>query len=90
MNDLISRADALEIIKRTSGDYATAFCNVRDLPTINPEDLRPRGRWKDELVRDWHCSECGEKLRGNGWDGYIYKNLPNYCPNCGAKMTEES
>lgn len=67
--------------------YETLFQEaIKEAPTINPEDLRPKGRWKDELVRDWHCSECGEKLRGNGWDGYIYKNLPNYCPNCGAKM----
>ena len=47
------------------------------------------GRWIDRCVRDWRCSECGEKLLGRGYDGYVYKNLPNYCPNCGARMDGE-
>lgn len=43
------------------------------------------GRWiKDDFLSDdvnnaEKCSQCGELI---GWFG----NLPNYCPNCGAKM----
>ena len=59
---------------------------VRELPTLTLDDLRPKGRWIDKGVRDWHCSECDEKLRGNGWDGYVYKDLPKFCPDCGADM----
>ena len=42
-------------------------------------------RWiKDDFLSDdvnnaEKCSQCGELI---GWFG----NLPNYCPNCGAKM----
>ncbi len=61
-------------------------CLIKDSPTITLDDLRPKGRWIDKGVRDWHCSECDEKLRGNGWDGYVYKDLPKFCPDCGADM----
>lgn len=43
------------------------------------------GQWiKDDFLSDdvnnaEKCSRCGELI---GWFG----NLPNYCPNCGAKM----
>lgn len=43
------------------------------------------GRWiKDDFLSDdvnnaEKCSRCGELI---GWFG----NLPNYCPNCWAKM----
>lgn len=46
------------------------------------------GRWiKDDFLSDdvnnaEKCSQCGELI---GWFG----NLPNYCPNCGAKMDIE-
>lgn len=44
-NDLISRSEAMEIVKRTSGDYAAAWAEIKLLPAINPEELRPRGKW---------------------------------------------
>ena len=52
-------------------------------PTIDPESLRPRGRWKDACYYHdcplcYECSNCGLKL--------MYK--PNYCPHCGAKMED--
>ena len=50
-------------------------------PTIDPESLRPHGKWVDSsFYHDrplcYDCSNCGFKL--------MYE--PNYCPNCGAKM----
>ena len=46
-------------------------------PTIDPESLRPHGKWKDGGYVVW-CLNCGEPyLQG-------YK----YCPNCGAKMED--
>ena len=45
------------------------------------------GRWVDHMCRDWRCSECGEKIsKVRSVDGYCYNDLPNYCPNCGARM----
>lgn len=42
MADYIKREDVLEIIKRTSGDYATAFAEVRKLPA---EEVVPVVHW---------------------------------------------
>ena len=48
---------------------------------------RKRGCWvgiDDEPYETYECDVCGAVYDtvGNTWD------LPNYCPNCGAKMTE--
>ena len=53
--------------------------------------LPKRGEWKEtEMGWDgdtaWVCSVCGEP-----WtliDGTPKENNMNFCPNCGAKMTE--
>lgn len=66
--------------------HAAAAAEIIDRqPTIDPESLRPRGRWKDACYYHdcplcYECSNCGLKL--------MYK--PNYCPHCGAKMEEKS
>ncbi len=61
------------------------LAHVRDMPTIQTE--RKWGRWigiDDEPCEVYECDVCGAVYDtvGNTWD------LPNYCPNCGAKMTE--
>lgn len=73
-------ADKLLEEMRVSG--RAAYLLVQDAPTINPDDLRPRGRWID-LGKNYYtvvskCSECGAK--------YDFRSL--YCPNCGARMEE--
>ena len=35
MAEYIKREDALEITKRTSGDYATAFAEIRKIPAAD-------------------------------------------------------
>lgn len=42
MDEYIKREDALEITKRTSGDYATAFAEICKIPAadISPVELR--------------------------------------------------
>ena len=50
------------------------------IPTIDPESLRPSGRWDDAGYVVW-CSNCGEPYLP------AYKSY-KYCPNCGAKMEE--
>lgn len=76
-----------------------AICNnaivktVNQQPTINPADLRPKGRWKKyvavgedmfgnktEVTFACNCSVCG-------FDG---RTDTNFCPNCGADMREEA
>lgn len=53
-----------------------------------------RGEWEGTadgyadgaLVWDeWACSECGYDINEDDVD-----RLPNFCPNCGAPMTDEA
>ena len=84
----------MRIIDATKVNWET--CPVRgyaikewlaEQPTINPESLRPKGEWIDKMVRDWHCSECGESVpKQVRFDGYCYDDKLNFCPNCGADM----
>lgn len=93
MSDCISRDAAMEIVKRTSGDYAAAFSEIRKLPAADVEPVR-RGRWiswekADNCVPspDRHeCSVCHDaaQVLANGLE-----LLSFYCPNCGAKMCLE-
>lgn len=55
-----------------------AYCPAgRFAPTIDPEELRPKGRWIEFDGEVFDCSVCHE----------IHVAYPyNYCPNCGAKM----
>ena len=64
--------------------HAVAACEIIDRqPTIDPESLRPHGRWI-QVESAWgkkqlECSCCGSK-----WPEYA--RFFAYCPICGAKM----
>ena len=64
--------------------YSVALREIRNAPAADVAEV-VHGRWiKDDFLSDdvnnaEKCSRCGELI---GWFG----NLPNYCPNCGAKM----
>lgn len=75
MGDYIGRQEALEIVKRTSGDYATAFCEIRKLPAA---DVRPvvRGEWVFAEDSVFRCSIC---------DRICYELGAPFC-YCGADM----
>lgn len=94
MAEYIKREAAMEIVKRTGGDYAAAFAELRKLPAADVAPVR-HGRWEEadwiepddrgfELIRTpkaaWRCSECRNCFKKE----LLWKN--NYCPNCGAKM----
>lgn len=82
MKEYIERAAVLDVVKRTSGDYATAWSEIAHIPAADVAEVR-HGRWEE--VRDaygklegWLC-ECGREV----------KSKDNYCPNCGARMDKE-
>lgn len=82
--EYIDRGAAMEIIKRTSGDYAAAWTEVRKLPAA---DVAPvvHGRWKHEVGDCWYCSACGIVWQvANGQTPE--RNDMRFCPCCGAKM----
>ena len=52
------------------------------------------GRWIDRMLDDFRkyecaCSECGARYIGD-YDQYCEPTEFNYCPNCGAKMDDET
>lgn len=55
-------------------------------PTIDPESLRPRGRWVEEN-EELYCSECGRQIpdcAGNADPIFVTDN--RFCYYCGARM----
>lgn len=92
MSDYISREAAMEIVKRTSGDYAAAFSEIRKLPAADAEPVR-HGEWL-RTDDDWsslvtiQCSACGGE-----WCFEVDEDVQllgyNYCPGCGCKMDLE-
>ena len=82
MDEYIKREDALEITKRTSGDYATAFAEICKIPAA---DISPvvygewaAGRFKLETGNyEEQCTHCRN---------FSQEYDKPYCPNCGAKM----
>lgn len=64
----------------------SAYLHVATIPAADVVEV-VHGKWVDHCVRDWRCSECGEKInKVRNVDGYCYDDKPNYCPNCGARM----
>ncbi len=60
---------------------------IEDFPTIDPESLRPKGRWVllDECSNAGvYCSVCHKKVYKEQYANQTLKST--YCPNCGAKM----
>lgn len=78
--DAISRADALDIVRRTCGDYVAAFAEIRRLPSVPPQVSH--GQWIKDKSGVIYCSECGEE---HAWLDF----RATYCDVCGAKMDGE-
>ena len=53
---------------------------------------RKKGHWVeigDEPYDEWECDMCGFVIDGSGCiDPEEYKDVYNFCPNCGADMRE--
>lgn len=63
---------------------------IQSIPAADVAPVR-RGRWKGEHKRGsfshpdsitYECSECGYAV----YTIYGFPHLPNYCPNCGARL----
>ena len=88
-----------KVIKGLECCALTGLCHDKGCPYIDNEtcvdDLcndalalineRPHGHWIDLLSNEdgtvaRQCSVCYH------WQAYYEKNIPNYCPHCGAKL----
>ena len=85
MLDIIADSKA---ITTKHGAFAVAKAGLDDIPTIDPESLRPQGEWgivgydKANQKVIVEC-DCGAVFTLNMFAfGLNY----HYCPNCGAKM----
>ena len=68
------------------GGIRKALRCMEQTPTIDPETLRPKGRWVyDAENMEMACSECLCAAHVRCGDRYDYI-LSDYCHNCGAKM----
>lgn len=88
MDDYINRGAALDIVKRTSGDYAAACVEIRRLPAADVAPVR-HGHWidcEDEYSSYVRCSECGDEF--TCWEADCAHT--NFCPECGARMDGEA
>jgi hypothetical protein len=63
------------------------------MPPVTP--TRKKGKWiidDEELGRIWycHCSNCKKDPQDyiGGTENWWLVRLPDYCPNCGARMEE--
>lgn len=77
MKEYIERAVALDVVKRTSGDYVAAWSEIVHLPAADVAEVR-HGRWIEKAPHPY-CSECFVECR----------DKTPYCPNCGARMDKE-
>lgn len=85
MAEYIERDFVLDVVKRTSGDYAAAFCEIAHHKAA---DVAPvvHGKWAYGEDIDIQCSVCGVDALTEG----DYRQVKSrYCPNCGAKMDLE-
>ena len=65
---------------------ADVWACIDSAPTIDPESLRPKGKWKLNKDGSGTCSVC-HRTRSDVWD---MDNWDNYCSRCGADMRGES
>ena len=79
-----------ESAKEKSADirsFAKVLRETKNLPTIDPESLRPVARLEPvdpESDIEFKCSKC-EGVISTDWDGSEYFE---YCPNRGARTGE--
>ena len=80
--------NAINLLARIPHDVASAYYADMSINAICslPSADRPRGEWILECDAEgegdnlYRCSECGCNYGCQEYD------IPNFCPNCGAKM----
>lgn len=89
MDDLISRQEAIDIVRFECGEWRglskTIENSLNDLPSAEP--MQKIGQWKmKKTLMDFFeeipvCSECGHTTE--------MRKTYNFCPHCGADMRGE-
>lgn len=85
-----SLKDLAEQAEEKSADirsFVKVLRETENLPTIDPESLRPVARWEPVDPKsdiEFKCSKC-EGVISADWDGSEYFE---YCPYCGARVED--
>lgn len=76
-------ADKLENELMLNCSGVNVYSVIEDQPTIDPESLRPHGKWvKEPFSSRCVCTNCKSVFPE-------WIRVYNYCPLCGARMMEE-
>lgn len=92
-SEYIKKTDAMNIVKRTHGDYETAWSEIRKLPAIEIiKEKKLVASWKWD-GNSWVCGSCKYPsiallTYGSDWDPYAFKDTA-FCNYCGAKMEND-
>ena len=78
-------------IEMDEDEYNAIKAEVDEIPTIDPESLRPMAHWENEEDFNgdpvvWFCSACKERFFL--YDGTPEENDYKYCPYCGARCVK--
>ena len=61
MKEYIERAAALDVVKRTSGDYVAAWSEIAHIPAADVAEVK-HGRWEflgpNRLIKSCMCGTC--------------------------------
>lgn len=82
------RLNSLREAYGNDNPYADGFeegcVAVEYAENIDPESLRPKGRWVKDRDGDEYCTNCSRYMPIMEVTGD--QSAQNYCPNCGAEM----
>ena len=81
--------DAVRQSKTASWLLDQVLHDIQAMPTIDPESLRPHGRWVcvNPAYGRYECSVCNSADEDcSDYYGAHNVNTQDFCPYCGAKM----
>lgn len=93
-SEYIKKTDAMDIVKRTHGDYATAWVELKRLPAVKiVGEKRTVASWKWNKNGYWECSACNGPSdalmeEDKDVDPYMFINT-KFCGRCGAEMEDD-
>lgn len=86
--DCINRVEAIKKIENEDPDWVVN--RPETLPIVTPEVKEGKWIYQDSRSSYWtdvyECSECKATYRITTYN--LESELPDHCPNCGAKMRE--
>lgn len=81
----ITLDEALEVLDRQSCYWAAEYMKL--IPAADVREVK-RGRWINQEADSEMCSACGSRFYISALFAVGINDEPNFCPNCGANMTE--